>query len=161
MSQCDKILSGCADKKPYAHQKLSFIFEQLENQYAQHYEAYRLHAKAESNEQANPQYKAQRAHKSNATYIKVYDTTSVIHYQLGLIEVKCLQCEALHWIEEKVASSALTPIFKDSRSHNFQKNIRKYNSLLAFTLMGAKIDKSIVGTKEVYCFQILVKCTIR
>ncbi|CAG8546077.1 28301_t:CDS:2 [Gigaspora margarita] len=30
---------------------------------------------------------------------------------LGSMEIECSQCQALHWIEEKVAGSVLFPIF--------------------------------------------------
>ncbi|CAG8789582.1 13168_t:CDS:1, partial [Racocetra fulgida] len=104
----------------YARRKLLFTAEQLENQRARQCEAYRLRTEAESNEQADHRCRAQRlaymhnikqAYGYNAAYMQIYNTNSVICHQLGSMEVKCLQCGVLHWLEERVAGSILAPTF--------------------------------------------------
>jgi len=42
----------------------------------------------------------------------------------------------------------------DASSREFQQNIRAYNSALAFTSIGAKIDDHITGTRGPYTFRI-------
>ncbi|CAG8495302.1 12495_t:CDS:2 [Cetraspora pellucida] len=42
----------------------------------------------------------------------------------------------------------------DSSAHSFKQNIKLYNSTLAFTSMGAKIDPNITGTAGIYSFRI-------
>ncbi|CAJ0873864.1 11336_t:CDS:2 [Entrophospora sp. SA101] len=42
----------------------------------------------------------------------------------------------------------------DPSARLFRKNIRSYNSALAFTSMGAKVDNSITGTSGVYSFRV-------
>jgi len=39
-------------------------------------------------------------------------------------------------------------------SRNFQKKIREYNSALAFTSIGVKINEKVTGTAGVYSFWI-------
>ena len=169
-------------RESYARRRSSLTFEQLERQRARQREIYRC--RTESNEQAEYRRKTQRTtytNHNNAARTQMYDTNSVFRHCLGSMDIECSQCRALHWIEEKVAGSALAPIFssccangkinlptidqppepllslltgEDSRSRNFRKNIRKYNSVLAFTSMGARVDQSVVGTRGVYNFRI-------
>ncbi|CAG8639549.1 24474_t:CDS:2 [Cetraspora pellucida] len=42
----------------------------------------------------------------------------------------------------------------DPSAHLFKKNIRMYNSALAFTSIDAKIDQSITETSGLYSFRI-------
>ncbi|CAG8834095.1 22761_t:CDS:1, partial [Cetraspora pellucida] len=42
----------------------------------------------------------------------------------------------------------------DPRSRSFRHNIRMYNSALAFTSIGAKIDPEVTGTSGIYTFRI-------
>ncbi|CAJ0884324.1 12732_t:CDS:2 [Entrophospora sp. SA101] len=42
----------------------------------------------------------------------------------------------------------------DPSARSFRKNIRSYNSALAFTSMGAKVDHSITGTSGIYSFRV-------
>ncbi|CAG8833118.1 27129_t:CDS:1, partial [Gigaspora margarita] len=82
---------------------------------------------------------------------------------------------------EKVAGSKQTPIFstcytkgkvqlpaiaspstilhallveENEQAHAFQKKICMYNSALAFTSIGTKIDKRVIDQQEVYNFHI-------
>ncbi|MCO5599595.1 hypothetical protein L7F22_053701 [Adiantum nelumboides] len=42
----------------------------------------------------------------------------------------------------------------DSLSRGFKKNIRSYNSVMAFASLGANIDNSLMGTSGAYCFRV-------
>ncbi|CAG8458023.1 13077_t:CDS:2, partial [Cetraspora pellucida] len=94
----------------------------------------------------------------------------------------CSYCGALKWIDERcAASSKCTPIFSiccthgkvllpplqeppallkelltnnDPCSQEFKQNIRAYNSALAFTSVGAKIDENVTGTQDTYTYHI-------
>ncbi|CAG8743290.1 27144_t:CDS:1 [Gigaspora margarita] len=88
--------------------------EQLEHQCVWQHEAYRCHTNAESNEQSEYQCKNGRGaytNYTNATCAQIYNTNAIFHHCLGSIEIECSQCQALHWTEEKVASSVLFSIF--------------------------------------------------
>jgi hypothetical protein len=43
---------------------------------------------------------------------------------------------------------------KESSAVKFRDQIRMYNSVLAFTLLGAKVDESIIGGPGLYSFHI-------
>ena len=90
----------------------------------------------------------------------------------------CRDCEAYMWIEERRCTSAkrfpkfsvccaqgkvLLPALQqpspalyslltgdDTKSSNFRQKIRSYNSALAFTSMGAKIDESVTGARGMF-----------
>jgi hypothetical protein len=94
-------------------------------------------------------------------------------HDLGRMNVECPFCRALHWREERVSSSRINnPEFEaccqhgkvhlrplqdpplilrnlyvddNHQAHEFRSNIVQYNSALAFTSIGVKIDRSIHG----------------
>lgn len=98
-----------------------------------------------------------------------------LHY-LGRMEVICPNCGALHWMDERLSkSSQINPKFgscclsgkvkiptlrdpprelmelltgDDPLSRGFRNNIRKYNSAIAFTSVGAKLDDSLNGPQR-------------
>ena len=92
---------------------------------------------------------------------------------LGMMDIKCPFCNALHWRDERVSSSRINhPEFETCCAHgkvklpplhvpppalydlfvgqhveakNFRTEIVQYNAALAFTSLGVKVDHSIVG----------------
>jgi len=170
----------------HARRRLTLTAEQLERQRAQQREVHRRRSEAETDLHAEQRRMNRRialtnTNTTNAARMQEYDTSTVIHHQLGAMDVECLRCRALHWMEEKVAGGVHAPIFstccakgkvklpsiaqppmpllalltsEDSQSREFRRNIRRYNSILAFTSMGAKIDERVVGTRGVYSFRI-------
>ena len=92
---------------------------------------------------------------------------------LGLMNIQCPHCNALHWTEERVSSSRIgqpefqmccahgkvklpslrippAPLYNlyTGESHEakeFRSNIVQYNAALAFTSMGVKVDQSLHG----------------
>ncbi len=104
-----------------------------------------------------------------------------IHY-LGQMNVECPDCGALHFMSEKLTkSSQINPKFGvcclqgqialrpfhpmphdlenlfcgvSPYSDGFKANIRNYNSALAFTSLGVKIDESVTRSSGPYCFKI-------
>ncbi|KAF8972076.1 hypothetical protein BDZ97DRAFT_1913321 [Flammula alnicola] len=94
-------------------------------------------------------------------------------HDLGRMNVECPFCRALHWLDERVAStSSSRPEFESCcqrgkiilpnltvpptalynlfvadtiQGKEFRKNITQYNAALAFTSMGVDVDRSIVG----------------
>lgn len=96
-------------------------------------------------------------------------------HSLGSMNHRCNCCGALLWIDErKTGTSTRSPVSTtccakgkvslppikelpyplnmlltrtDPSAHLFRKNIRSYNSALAFTSMRAKVDHSITGTR--------------
>ncbi|CAG8744857.1 2506_t:CDS:1 [Acaulospora morrowiae] len=97
------------------------------------------------------------------------------------MSIECSECKALYWIDEKVVGSRHAPIFntcctkgkvklpaiasppellemllteESLQAHDFRKKICMYNSILAFTSMGDKIDERVIGTQGVYNFHI-------
>ncbi|CAG8582983.1 4231_t:CDS:2, partial [Acaulospora morrowiae] len=92
-------------------------------------------------------------------------------HDLGHMNISCTYCLALHWIKEKLSSSTIwTPQFSTccasgkvnlpllqtpppplidlltgdtSEARSFRKDIRRYNSALAFVSLGAKIDENV------------------
>ncbi|CAG8670847.1 2623_t:CDS:2, partial [Acaulospora morrowiae] len=104
--------------------RLTLTVEQLEQQRTQQREKYRRRTEAETEEHAErrriTRREAYRHHvqqrqtntfASNAARMQEYDTGTVICHKLGEMNVECSQCQALHWIEEKVAGSIRAPIF--------------------------------------------------
>ncbi|CAG8692771.1 6876_t:CDS:2 [Acaulospora morrowiae] len=116
---------------------------------------------------------------SNAARIENYNTKTVSLHNIGSISIECPECKALHWIDEKVAGSQHAHIFstccakgkvklpviasppellemllteESPQAHDFRKKIRIYNSILAFTSMGAKIDEHVIGTQDSLSF---------
>ena len=101
----------------------------------------------------------------------VDDTLSSI--DLGLMNIRCSHCDALHWFEERVSSSrAGQPEFQTCCAHGkvmlpalrippaplhrlftedsrdakeFRANIVQYNATFAFTSLGVKVDESVHG----------------
>jgi hypothetical protein len=100
-------------------------------------------------------------------------------HSLGSMNHRCNCCGALLWINERTGTSTRSPVFTtccakgkvslppieelpyplnvlltrtDPSARSFSKNIRLYNSALAFTSMGAKVDHSITGTSGIYSF---------
>ena len=92
---------------------------------------------------------------------------------LGVMNILCWFCNALHWLDECVSSSRgghpdfgtccahgkvmlpplwvpLTPLYNllmanTSQSKEFWLNIVQYNAALAFTSLGVKVDDSVIG----------------
>ncbi|CAG8745276.1 16535_t:CDS:1, partial [Racocetra fulgida] len=98
----------------YARRRLLLTTEQLDYQRAQQRNIYRIRTEAESNEQAEYRRKTRRAAyitSNNAARIHIYNTNSVLWHCLGSMKIECPQCQALHWIEERVAGGALAPVF--------------------------------------------------
>ncbi|CAH1758829.1 9415_t:CDS:2 [Entrophospora sp. SA101] len=102
-------------------------------------------------------------------------------HSLGSMNHRCNCCGALLWIDERTGTSTRSPVFTtccakgkvflppieelpyplnilltrtDPSARSFRKNIRSYNSALAFTSMGAKVDHSITGTSGIYSFRV-------
>ena len=99
-----------------------------------------------------------------------FDPTWPIHY-LGKMDVPCSECNALHWIDEKlVKSSKRNPLFgmcctsgkiklpklegppqeirnllsgQDEIAKKFRVHIRNYNNTLAMTSLGCNVDESV------------------
>ncbi|KAI6016502.1 hypothetical protein EDC04DRAFT_2903224 [Pisolithus marmoratus] len=92
-------------------------------------------------------------------------------HNLGLMNIPCPNCQALHFLSEKLAnSSALNPqfgvcclkgqvvlpalqqwphalqeLFDDPQDHReFRKNVCQYNNALAFTSVGVEVDRETV-----------------
>ncbi|CAG8800803.1 32575_t:CDS:2 [Gigaspora margarita] len=107
--------------------------EQLEHHHAQQREAYRLRTEAESSQQTK--YRQEKV--SGSIFTPVFSTCCAN----GKI-----QLPTINQLPEPLLS-LLTR--EDSRSRNFRKNIHKYNSVLSFTSIGAKIDRNVVGTQGV------------
>ena len=98
------------------------------------------------------------------------------------MNVECRYCQALHFDAEKLTSSTRNdkkfgmcclqgqvqlPLLpeppatlrdllcgRSALSPHFHKHIRQYNSALAFTSLGVKIDHSVTGTTGVYSFRV-------
>jgi hypothetical protein len=98
------------------------------------------------------------------------------------MNVECQYCRALHFDAEKLTSSTRNdkkfgmcclqgqvqlPLLpeppatlrdllcgRSALSPHFHKHIRQYNSALAFTSLGVKIDHSVTGTTGVYSFRV-------
>jgi hypothetical protein len=94
-----------------------------------------------------------------------------LHHTLGEMTTVCGKCNALHFLEERAASSScanlqftlcytqgkvtlpsLTPppeplrrllTSKETDTKDFRQHIRSYNSVLAFTSVGANLDTSV------------------
>jgi hypothetical protein len=92
---------------------------------------------------------------------------------LGLMNIHCPYCDALHWLDERVSSSRVgRPEFQTCCAHGkiklsplrtppaplydlftgdtheakeFRSNIVQYNAAFAFTSLGVKVDHSILG----------------
>jgi Helitron helicase-like domain at N-terminus len=92
---------------------------------------------------------------------------------LGLMNIRCSHCHALHWSDERVSSSRIgepefqmccakgkiklpplrippMPLYNlftgdDHEAKEFRANIVQYNASLAFTSLGVKVDHSILG----------------
>lgn len=92
---------------------------------------------------------------------------------LGVMNVQCPYCDALHWPDERVSSSTVShPEFQTCCAHGkvklpplrippaplynlftgntpdakeFRSNIVQYNSALAFTSLGVNVDRSVFG----------------
>ncbi|CAG8777296.1 9941_t:CDS:2, partial [Gigaspora margarita] len=154
-------------RESYTRQRSLLTAEQLEHRHAQQHEAYRLRTEAESSQQTEHRsylHHTQQRHASKIACMQTYDTTTIERHHLGSMDIECSYCCALQCIEEKVAGGVFTPVFstccvngkvqlptinqppepllslltgEDIRSRNFEKT---YNSVLAFTSMGAKID---------------------
>ncbi|CAG8718045.1 13013_t:CDS:2 [Cetraspora pellucida] len=132
-------------RESYARRRLLLTTEQLDHRRAQQRDAYRLRTETESGEQVEHRHETRYA-----AYVQ--------H-----IQQRCASNAApLHWIEERVTSSVSTSVFSTCCANRkriaylmiFEKIFVIYNSILAFTSMGAKIDQSVVGTQGVYAFQI-------
>ncbi|CAG8590800.1 9648_t:CDS:2 [Cetraspora pellucida] len=146
--------------------------------------SYACHRANENTEQVELRRKKQNEAKqqiTNAACVENYDTNAVSSHNYGSINIKCPECKALHWVEEKVAETKQSPIFsicyikrkvqlfvistpsillhkllteESAQAHDFRKKIHIYNLVLAFTSMGAKIDECVAGIQGVYNFRI-------
>ena len=111
-----------------------------------------------------------------------FNSSRLQRHTLGKMDTSCSFCGALKWLDERVTGSTKrSPVFTtccaqgkvllpclqeppavlksylmgdDASSREFQQNIRAYNSALAFTSIGAKIDDNITGTRGPYTFHI-------
>ena len=103
-------------------------------------------------------------------------------HDLMQMDVECVHCRALHWVDEKLASSSkdspkfgtccnhgrirLAPLLAppqpllsffvdlDIRAKEFRENIRLYNSALSFTSLGVKPDHSLNNGGGPYVFRV-------
>ncbi|CAG8853733.1 8991_t:CDS:1, partial [Gigaspora margarita] len=118
---------------------------------------------------------------SNMAHTEQYDSKNIILHNLGYINIECTLCGALHWKDEKVSGTVKRPVFStccangkvhlqplaqtppilhslltenNAHGRNFQKKIRIYNSVLAFTSMGTKVDEQVTGSSGTYSFRI-------
>ncbi|CAG8807594.1 20471_t:CDS:2 [Cetraspora pellucida] len=94
----------------------------------------------------------------------------------------CIHCGALHWLDERIVNSPKTnPKFgsccrhgkvilpllhdpplllrqlfegQDEQCKEFRANIRQYNAVHAFTLLGVNIDQTILNGRSPYSFRI-------
>lgn len=101
----------------------------------------------------------------------VVDSLSAI--DIGFMNIRCSYCNALHWFDERVSSSRVNhPEFQMCCAHGqvklcplrvpplplynlytgtshdaqeFRANMVQYNSALAFTSLGVKVDESVAG----------------
>ncbi|XP_068342953.1 uncharacterized protein [Pyrus communis] len=89
-----------------------------------------------------------------ATYQKKRKRNDPEYVDFGLRNCQCQYCNALFWSAEQTknhperTSSISTPQF------TFKRNIRSYNSMMALTSMGAKVDPSINKGRGPYVFKI-------
>ena len=122
---------------------------------------------------------------ADSTWIEIawedYDE-SIPHHDLGCMDVLCTHCDALHWINERLAQlsqsnpsfstccnqgkvcipwlldppQALWDLFtsNDAQCKEFWEHIRQYNMALAFTSLGVKEDAG-VNTWGSWVFYIL------
>ncbi|KAI0769480.1 hypothetical protein BC629DRAFT_1642421, partial [Irpex lacteus] len=109
-------------------------------------------------------------------------TEPLARHDLNRMDVPCPSCQALHWLDERLASSsAASPKFgfccyqgrvhlpplepppyslqrlydaRTPQAKEFRQNIRQYNAALAFTSLGAKIDDSVLHGSGPYVFRI-------
>ncbi|CAG8786451.1 11589_t:CDS:2, partial [Acaulospora morrowiae] len=114
--------------------------------------------------------------------LRPFQSGDLERHQLDRMDRVCRNCGASMWSEErKTNSSRTSPIFTnccvqgkvllpalldpppilhalltgiDTKARDFCRKIRSYNSALAFTSMGAKINDRVTGTGGVYTFQI-------
>lgn len=113
---------------------------------------------------------------------EIHSSVSNKRHNLGQMDVECVYCGALHWLDERITNSSQSrPIFgtcclqgkvrlpllcdpppflrelfeaQDEYSKEFRCNIRQYNASHAFTSLGVNIDKSILNGHGPYCFRI-------
>ena len=99
-----------------------------------------------------------------------FDLSWPVHY-LGKMDIRCIDCNALHWLDERLANSTkAAPKFgmcctsgkikldkldnppleiqqllsgQDAIAKRFQEHIRNYNNALAMTSLGCKVDEAI------------------
>ncbi|CAG8642701.1 17360_t:CDS:1, partial [Cetraspora pellucida] len=96
------------------------------------------------------------------------------HYKLNRMNVVCNKCQALKWKDEtinfcclngKVILASLDPLLlvleyllikmNPNTSMAYVHNIHSYNSVFAFTSLGANVDKTLANFKHgVYTFHI-------
>ncbi|CAG8754997.1 13373_t:CDS:2 [Cetraspora pellucida] len=100
------------------------------------------------------------AHSVSVPKMHVYpfNSSRIQRHTLRKMNISCSSCGALKWIDERCAEPP--PVLKayltgnDTHSREFRQNIRSYNSVLAFTSLGAKLDDHITGTRGPYSFSI-------
>ncbi|CAN6554501.1 unnamed protein product [Malus baccata var. baccata] len=88
--------------------------------------------------QATYQKKRKRMHSFNITF-----WIDPEYVDFGLRNYQCQYCSALFWSAEQT-----------KKIMSFKKNIRSYNSMMALTSMGAKVDGSINKGRGPYVFKI-------
>ncbi|CAG8741012.1 17716_t:CDS:2, partial [Cetraspora pellucida] len=92
--------------------------------------------------------------------IYLWSSRSLDQHSLGFIDYRffttcCAEGKvSLPPFQELPKSLKMLLIGTDSSAHLFRQNIRMYNSALAFTSMGAKLDYSVTGTSGIYNFHI-------
>ncbi|CAG8634127.1 7622_t:CDS:2 [Dentiscutata heterogama] len=94
-------------------------------------------------------------------------------HNLGYMNIECIHCGALYWIDEYITSSSqnnhkfakccsyvstksFASTFEDQDEHSkeFCYNIHQYNAAYAFTLLGTNIDKTVLYNCGLYSFHI-------
>ncbi|CAG8607425.1 7050_t:CDS:2, partial [Cetraspora pellucida] len=89
--------------------------------------------------------------KNNRKYAKLDNTicTQYEQHNIGQINIECIHCNALHWLDECLTSSSC-----DHSKFSTCCSQGQYNAAHAFTSLGAKIDQSVFNDHGPYGFRI-------
>ncbi|CAG8493504.1 1602_t:CDS:2 [Acaulospora morrowiae] len=169
------------ERKTYARRMADETIEQTEQRRKIRRKTYAQRVTSKTMEGIKKQRTKRRKSNHHTARIDQYDSNSIQLHDLGSMDINCVNCGALHWKNERVAGTVQAPIFstccaKDkvhlpsltptppgllalltedhARARDFRNKIHMYNSALAFTSMGAKIDERVAGTSGVYTFRI-------
>lgn len=111
-----------------------------------------------------------RRSRNTALLPNNFDENNIHENNLGPMSEKCRYCKALYFKNENMNSCCerglviLDPVRihpeiqsyldgSNEHSQNFRKNVRSYNSAMAFASMGAKLDDSLTN-KGPFCYRI-------